>query len=201
MSNIEKEFEKRIMLTSEEYLNIVSFYLKIYPNHPFLQNVNYYFDSDDLFLRKNHVTLRVRTINDIKSELTAKKKGIDGDQEINDDLSFKDYNLLMHEGVFPEGEVKKYLLSLSYPISSYKNIATLYNRRLEIEFEDHLLVVDKNTYSDIVDYNLEIETKNDLSLADHYLKEYIKKFNLTRGEEKYRGKASRAIGAATKKIN
>ena len=52
MSNIVKEFESRIMLTSEEYMNIVSFYMKLYPEHHFLQNTNIYFDSDDLFLRK-----------------------------------------------------------------------------------------------------------------------------------------------------
>ena len=199
MSNIGIEFERRIMLTSEEYLNIVSFYLKLYPNHHFLQNVNYYFDSEDLFLRKNHITLRVRTINDVKSELTVKIKGENGDQEINDDLAFKDYELLMKDGIFPDGNVKKYLLSLSYPTHSFKNIATLYNRRLEIENDDHLLVIDKNNYSDIIDYNLEIETKDTIKLAEHYLEQYIKQFNLSLAGQKYRGKATRAIEAARKK--
>lgn len=199
MSNIGIEFERRIMLTSEEYLNIVSFYLKLYPNHAFLQNVNYYFDSDDLFLKNNHMTLRVRTINDVKSELTLKIKGNNGDQEINDDLSIKQFDLLMNENIFPDGEVKKALLSLSYPLSLFKNIATLYNRRLEIEFEDHLLVIDKNIYHDIVDYNLEIETKEDIKLADTLLKAYIKQFNLSQANQKYKGKATRAILAATKK--
>ena len=198
MSNIVKEFESRIMLTNDEYLNIVSFYMKLYPDQHFLSNVNVYFDSDDLYLRKLHITLRVRTINDVKSELTIKIKGNNGDQEINDDLSLKDINLLMNENIFPEGNVKNYLLSLSYPLSAYKSIVTLYNRRLEITYEDHLLVIDKNVYNDITDYNLEIETKNDIKEANAKLEYYVKKFNLSLHKQKYVGKAHRAIMSTMK---
>lgn len=193
MSNIVKEFESRIMLTSEEYMNIVSFYMKLYPEHHFLQNTNIYFDSDDLFLRKKHITLRVRIINDVRCELTAKIKGNNGDQEINDDLSLKEKDMLLNENKFPEGNVKNFLVSLSYPLSSYHQIVTLYNRRLEIKYEDHLLVIDKNNYNDIVDYNLEIETEKDINLAYKILEKYIQKFNLSLLEQKYIGKAHRAI--------
>ena len=193
MSNVVKEFESRVMLTTEEYLNIVSFYMKLYPEHHFLQNTNIYFDSDDLYLRQQHITLRVRIINDVKCELTAKIKGDNGDQEITDTLSLKEMDTLLNDNVFPEGSVKKYLLTLSYPLSSYHQIVTLYNRRLEIQYDDHLLVIDKNTYSDIVDYNLEIETENDINLSRKILDKYINKFNLSLLKQKYMGKATRAI--------
>ena len=146
-----------------------------------------------MFLRKNHITLRIRTINDVKCELTAKIKGENGDQEINDDLSFKEMDVLIKEGIFPEGNVKKYLLSLSYPLSSYKQIVTLYNRRLEIKYDDHLLVIDKNIYNDITDYNLEVEVEKDISVAKEKLAYYIQKFHLTLFKQKYVGKAHRAI--------
>ena len=199
MSNIVKEFEARIMLTEEEYLNIVSFYMRTYPNQHFLQNTNIYFDSDDLYLRNNHITLRVRVINDAKCELTCKIKGYNGDQEINDDLSKKEKTLLLENNIFPDGEVKKHLLTLSYPLSNYHTIATLYNRRLEIKFDDHLLVIDRNTYGDVVDYNLEIEAKDDISNANAKLEEYIKQFHLSLHKQKYQGKATRAILEAIKK--
>ena len=201
MSNVGKEFETRIMLTSDEYMAIVSFYMKLYPEHHFLQNTNIYFDSEDLFLRQKHITLRVRTINDIKSELTAKIKGENGDQEINDDLSLKDMDLLFNENKFPEGNVKYFLLSLSYPLSAYHPIVTLYNRRLEIQYDDHLLVIDKNFYNDITDYNLEIEVKDDIKLAKEKLRYYIEKFNLSLDKEQYAGKASRAIMSIKKAVN
>ena len=193
MSNVVKEFESRVMLTFDEYMNVVSFYMKLYPEQQFLQNTNIYFDSDDLFLRKNHITLRIRTINDVKCELTAKIKGENGDQEINDDLSFKEMDTLINQGQFPEGNVKKFLLSLSYPLSSYKQIVTLYNRRLEIKYDDHLLVIDKNIYNDITDYNLEVEAEKDISVAKEKLANYIQKFHLTLFKQKYVGKAHRAI--------
>lgn len=193
MSNIVKEFESRVMLTVDEYMNIVSFYMKLYPEQHFLQNTNIYFDSDDLYLRKLHITLRVRTINDVKCELTAKIKGENGDQEINDDLSLKQMDALLNNNIFPEGNVKNYLLSLSYPLSSYHQIVTLYNRRLEIKCDDHLLVIDKNNYNDITDYNLEVETDNSISLAKEKIAYYIKKFNLSLHTQKYIGKAHRAI--------
>ena len=72
-------------------------------------------------------------------------------------------------------------------------VATLYNRRLEIENEDHLLVIDKNSYGDIVDYNLEIEAKDNIETANKYLNEYIEKFHLSLLKQKYQGKATRAI--------
>ena len=198
MSNVIMEFESRIMLTETEYFEIVSFYMKQYPNKQFLQNNNIYLDSNDLFLRKKHITLRIRIINDVTSELTCKIKGQNGDEEINDNLFIKDVNLLIEHGVFPSGNVKNYLLTLARPLSEYRVITTLYNRRLEIEFPDHLLVIDKNSYNDIVDYNLEIEAKYDMNVARKYLKYYIDKFNLSLKDQPYVGKASRAIMAAKK---
>ena len=193
MSNVGKEFESRIMLTDDEYLSIVSFYMKLYPNKHFLQNTNFYFDSDDLFLRSQGITLRMRVINDLSSELTIKIKGNDGDTEINDPLNLNQFNMLKDHNIFPDGEVKKYLITLPYPLANYKQVAVLYNRRLEIENEDHLLVIDKNTYGDVVDYNLEIEAKDNIETAKKYLKEYIEKFHLTLLRQKYQGKATRAI--------
>ena len=199
MSNIGKEFESRVMLTEEEYLNIVAFYMREYPNQHFLQNTNIYLDSEDLYLRRSHITLRIRIINDARCELTCKIKGEKGDQEINDDLTKKEKELLLQEGIFPDGMVKNHLLTLSYPLNAYHEIATLYNRRLEIKYDDHLLVIDKNTYGNAVDYNLEIEAKDNIDTANAKLSEYIKKFNLSLHKQKYIGKASRAILEATKK--
>ena len=198
MSNIVKEFESRIMLTENEYFEIVSYYLKLYPNKQFIKNINIYLDNDDFFLRKKHITLRIRIINDVTSELTCKIKGSNGDEEITDNLFIKEVNMLVEQGVFPSGNVKNYLISLACPLNKYHVITTLRNRRLEIEFPDHLLVIDKNSYSDIIDYNLEIEAHDDISVAKKYLEFYIDKFNLTLKDEPYVGKASRAILAAKK---
>ena len=201
MIKTQKEYETRLMLTEEQYFFIVTYYMNIQPNKHFLQNTNHYFDTDDLYLRDHHMTLRVRTINDVKSELTLKIKGEDGDEEVTDGLSPKEQELLLEQNIFPYGQVRNRLMLLPYPLDKYHRITSLYNRRLEIEFDDHTLVVDKNTYEDEVDYNLEIESKLGIDHAKELLIEYAKKFNLTLSKEKYVGKARRAIAAALKKLN
>ena len=197
----QKEYETRLMLTEEQYFFVVTYYMNIEPNKHFLQNANHYYDTDDLFLRCQHMTLRVRIINDVKSELTLKIKGDNGDEEITDGLAPKEQELLLEQNIFPYGQVRNRLMLLPYSLDKYHRIASLYNRRLEIEYEDHTLVIDKNTYGDIVDYNLEVESKIGIKHAKDTLKEYIGKFNLTVSKEKYVGKARRAIDEALKKLN
>ena len=186
------------MLTDSEYFEIVSYFMRFHPEQHFLKNTNIYYDTNDLFLRKNHATLRVRLINDINCELTLKISHHNGDDEINDPLSKKELDAFIKEGIFPDGEVKNRLLTLPYSLDSYKEITTLYNIRLEIENDDHLLVIDKNTYGEIIDYNLEIEAKDSMLTANKWLDTYIKQFNLSLTQQKYVGKAHRAINAATK---
>ena len=199
MSNIVKEYETRIMLTESEYFEIVSHFMRLHPNKHFLKNTNTYFDTEDLYLRKNHITFRLRTINDIKSELTIKIKGKNGDDEINDSLNTQEAQLVLKSRVFPDGDVKNFLLTLPYTFDAYKEITTLYNVRLEIEEKDHLLVIDKNTYNNIIDYNLEIETKDGIESARRILDYYIEQFSLVNRGQKYVGKAHRAIMSAIKK--
>lgn len=199
MSNIVKEFESRLMLTESEYFAIVSHFMRLHPDKQFLKNVNIYFDTEELYLRKHHHNLRVRIINDAKCELTMKISRPNGDDEINDLLTKKDADALLKEGKFPEGNVKQYLLTLPYHLDSYKEITTLNNIRLEIENDDHLLIIDKNSYSDIVDYNLEVEAKDSMETANKRMREYMKQFNIAEPTQKYVGKSHRAIIAATKK--
>ena len=201
MVNAQKEFETRLLISEEQYFFIVTYYMNIQPNKHFLQNANHYFDTDDLFLRNQHMTLRVRIINDVKSELTLKIKGENGDDEITDGLTPKEQELLLEQNIFPYGQVRNRLMLLPYSLDKYHRIASLYNRRLEIEQEDHTLVIDKNSYGDIVDYNLEIESKIGIDHAKDLLKMYAEKFNLTLSKEKYVGKARRAIDEALKKLN
>lgn len=199
MARAVKEFESRIMLKESEYLDIVSFYLREFPNKHFLKNTNIYFDTDDHYLKNNHQTLRLRIINDSKFELTIKISNKQGDDEINDALNKKEVDALLNDAIFPEGDVRRYLSSLPYSIDSFHQIVVLNNLRLEIVYEDHLLVIDKNNYNGITDYNLEIESQESINSAIKQLESYIKQFHLTRGEEKYVGKSHRAINSVIDK--
>ena len=199
MSNIRKEFESRIMLTENEYFMVVSHFMKSYPNSPFLQITNIYFDTKDLYLKNNHMTLRLRITNDASYELTLKIKGSNGDDEINDTLTKRGYDLLANNNIFPEGNVRNYLLSLPYSLDNFQKITTLHNRRLEIPIDNYLIVLDRNSYSDVIDYNLEVESQDSINSANRVLTRYIDQFNLSLVGQKYSGKSHRAIARATNK--
>ncbi len=199
MSNVIKEYESRLMLTESEYFEIVSHFMRLHPEAHFLKNINIYYDTPDLYLKKNRANLRVRIINDVKCELTLKISHPEGDDEMNDLLSRKELDQFLKEGIFPDGVVKNFLLTLPYHLDEFKEITTLNNLRLEIENDDHLLVIDKNTYGDITDCNLEIEAKESIDVAHKRMNEYMKQFNIAKPQQKYVGKAHRAIDAALKK--
>lgn len=199
MSKVVKEYESRIMLSESEYFEIVSHFMRLHPEKHFLKNVNIYFDTPDYYLKNNHINMRLRIINDAKAEFTMKIAHPEGDDEINDFPTIGELDLLQREGIIPNGEVKNFLLTLPYSIEDFKPITTLTTKRLEIENDDHLVVIDKNTYGDITDYNLEIEAKDSMLISKARLKEYMKQFNLKEPTEKYVGKSHRAINAAIKK--
>lgn len=62
------EYEKKIMLTADEYLSIVALMCKYLP--PQIQT-NYYFDNDDLSMNKKGITCRIRA-KDGKYKATVK---------------------------------------------------------------------------------------------------------------------------------
>ena len=198
MSNIHKEYETRLMISEEKYFTIVTYFMNVHPNQQFLQNTNTYYDTDDLFLRIQHMTLRLRNINDVKSEFTLKIKGSKGDEEITDSLTPKEVDLLFNENLFPYGQVRNRLMLLPYTLDKYHKITSLFNRRLEVPFEGYLLVIDKNVYGEVTDYDIEIESEKSINHAKEVLKQYIDKFELSVSKEKYVGKARRAIDEAMK---
>ena len=199
MSNIRKEYEKRVMITESDYFKIVSHFMRLNPDRKYIKNTNIYFDTPDLYMRHHHSNLRIRIIDDEKYELTLKISRPEGDDELNDYPTKKEVDALLKHGAFPDGVVKRFLLTLPYPLADYRKITTLETIRLEIENEDHLLVIDKNTYSNIVDYNIEIEAEDSINVANKRLNDYMKQFNIVEPAQKYIGKSHRAIDATLKR--
>ena len=73
--NINMEYEARVMINEEQYINIRKHYLNSkYPKEVII-NENFYFDTEDLKLTSSHKVLRMRKINNSKYELTLKIKG------------------------------------------------------------------------------------------------------------------------------
>ena len=192
------ENEKRLMLTKEQYDLLMSDFSKE-ESSILLNQINYYFDDEDLSLRNHHIVLRIRNIDNDKYELTAKIKGKnnEGDLELNYPLNESEVNELIANPHFNYQELKEIIeRTTTKPI---KYITSLKTIRLECQKEDHLVVIDKNFYSDVIDYNLEVEASS-IEAATKYILYYQDKYHLTY-DDNYLSKSRRAINKALNKNN
>ncbi len=154
----EMEYEERVMLNYDQYLSILAFYMQKEPSTPILVQTNYYFDDKHFTLIKKHFVLRIRTVEDVKCELTLKIKGINGDTEINIPLSYNKAQELIDNFNIEDKELFSQLSKENIDVKDLKLIGSLRNIRSEFYDGDNLIVVDKNEYLDVVDYNLEVES-------------------------------------------
>ncbi len=188
---INMEYEARAMISSEQYINILKEFKSSKYSYEELVNVNNYFDYEDLTLTNNHIVLRTRDINSKEFELTIKIKGENGDTEINLPLDKNTYININLNVEIPDSKIKDQLLSLNINLNKLKLITSLKTERLEIKVDNGLLVLDKNTYNNKVDYNVEVES-NSKENAIIFLNNFFSKFGVTY-KKGYISKSRRAI--------
>lgn len=189
--NINMEYEARIMINEEQYINIRKHYLNSkYPKEEII-NENFYFDTEDLKLTSSHKVLRMRKINNSKYELTLKIKGENGDIEINHKLTDKEKDDLLENSIISYPPILDKLKESNIDPNSIRYITNLKTERLEVRLEYCLLVIDKNYYRNKIDFNLEVESSAK-TLSKSQLEEIIKPFGLSIKKD-YINKAKRAI--------
>lgn len=186
--NINIEYEARAMISESQYHAI----LRDLPvNVNKTTNTNNYFDYEDLFLTNHHMVLRTRNINENKYELTLKIKGEDGDIEHNLLLDYKDYVSINENILIPNSEVKDKLLENNIELKRLKKITTLVTERIDFKLDKALIVIDKNSYNNKIDYNVEVESDSKES-AIKYLDQYFAKYGV-KYKKGYIFKSRRAI--------
>ncbi len=186
--NINIEYEARAMISESQYHAI----LRDLPvNVNKTTNTNNYFDYEDLFLTNHHMVLRTRNINENKYELTLKIKGKDGDIEHNLLLDYKDYVSINENILIPNSEIKDKLLENNIELKRLKKITTLVTERIEFKLDKALIVIDKNSYNNKIDYNVEVESDSKES-AIKYLDQYFAKYGV-KHKKGYIFKSRRAI--------
>ena len=189
--NINMEYEARVMINEEQYLNIRNHYLSSsYPKEELI-NENYYFDTEDLKLSNSHKVLRMRKVNDKKYELTLKIQEENGCLEINYPLTSKEKDELFSNCAIPSKDIKDKLISIGIDPAKIKYITDLKTDRLEVKLDDCLLVIDKNYFRGRVDYNIEVESDSE-NHAKSQLLLIIEPFGVTYKKD-YINKARRAI--------
>ena len=187
--NINLEYEERVMITQNQYSQILNEYSKYECKE--VVNVNYYFDYENLQLTNSGMVLRARNINDQVYELTLKIKQENGDMEVNHPLTSTEFNDIIENEEIPDSEVLVLLKSKNIDLDRIKLITSLKTERIEIQFPEYLFVIDKNYYNGKVDFNLEVESTSK-KLAKDYLNQIISKFNIENKKD-YISKSRRAI--------
>ncbi|WP_299740289.1 CYTH domain-containing protein [uncultured Rossellomorea sp.] len=170
----EIEIEFKNLVTQNEFTRLTShFHIK---DEDFISQDNHYFDTPYYQLKDNHSALRIREKNRTYT-LTLKTPLNDDLLETNQKLSKEESVSLLHQGVFPDGEVKDVLDSLQIPIQSLQHFGTLSTSRAEIDYKDGLLVFDKSSYLQKEDYELEYEVKERKSGESIFL-DLLKELNI-----------------------
>ena len=189
--NVNMEYEARVMITENQYSLVKDFYLKTNLERHQLVNINYYYDDDKLTITNNSHVLRLRAIDDSKYELTLKIKGENGDIEINKPLTSFEIRDIQNQVNVSDEDIIKQLKSINVDLANLKLIAKLKTERIEVVLINSLLVIDKNYYSDKIDFNLEVESisKSD---AVALLKEICEQFDIEYKKD-YISKSRRAI--------
>lgn len=147
------EIEVKVLLSEANYRKLLS-HFSSFPKHT---QINHYIDLVDLSLSKRKIAIRIRESGD-SFELTMKTNLAEGRLERNLDISKKQFLDFVEEGFFPEGEVKELLTKEGIDTKALRIFTSLKTERAEDKYQGGILSIDKNTYSNIVDYELEYES-------------------------------------------
>jgi len=183
------EYEERVLLIKEQYDQILNYFLPQYPNHRFIEQTNFYFDTKSFELKKQGIVFRLRTIQNHATELTLKIKRENGDVEINQNLTYSQELNMLSNIMIPEGEIKEALTRVNTRFYLLALIGSMKTKRYEISRDDYLIVIDENSYFGIVDYNLEIEGSS-MEKANCLILELCEQFHLSYKKD-YSSKSSR----------
>jgi uncharacterized protein YjbK len=163
--SIHLEIEAKILVSEADFellikkLNL-SDDLKVY-------QTNYYIDNPENSLRKFGFGLRIRELNHTFT-LTLKSPMAEGVLEKNQVLTKAEYLNFKDHGVFPKGLVKNFLDIVDFNTNSLRIITSLSTERIDTNFEDRHICLDKNTYNGFVDFEIESE-ESSIQLASETL--------------------------------
>ena len=191
-SNI--EIEAKVLLQKEQYDQVVSYlHLERYKK---IKQTNHYIDSTSRVLRDNDFALRVREKDDFV--LTLKTPLSEGLLEKNQTLSWREYDALEDESIFPVGNIKSFLELCGFNTRELQVLASLTTYRIEFEYEDGLVSLDENHYGKngkVVDYELEIESTS-MERAEELVKRLLQEAGITDFKFNTLSKQARALEAS-----
>ena len=147
------EIERKTMLTEAEF----ELLLKKLPfeSAPIIQT-NYYFETEDLALKRNLSALRIRQKNNSYT-LTLKEPHEEGVLETNEPLTEVEAKKWLQNKPIPTGKIANQLEALSICLEDLRYIGSLKTERYTYSKDDIHFMLDKSFYLQTIDYELEIE--------------------------------------------
>lgn len=151
------EIEYKTLLSLSEFDQLGKRFSHIAP----VRQTNHYFDTPDLQLRGNKLSLRIRTFDDA-AEMTLKIPQKVGNLEHNITLTSEEAYAILGTKALPQNciniqSILDLLKGYAIDLSAIRVLGALTTTRREYETAIGLMALDKNEYSGKVDYELELE--------------------------------------------
>jgi len=152
----ELEIEFKNLLSGREYGQLEEKYFS--GQKPVVQT-NFYIDTPDLDMRKNRILLRIRDAEGVQM-MTLKEPTEKGVMEYHGEVSGElDFDRDIRPDELPEiirGELARYDIDTSQ-LRVYGALST---ERRQVTYREGVLVLDRNTFLDEEDFELEYEVDN-----------------------------------------
>ncbi|MBQ1879364.1 MAG: CYTH domain-containing protein [Bacilli bacterium] len=166
------EIEAKALITQDEYRKIV----KVFPECRRYSQTNYYIDNDERILAKEGIALRIREKNG-KYVLTLKTPLSQGLLEKNESIDEEAFKAFLEKGEFPNVDEVRFLTMLDIDVSSLKILTSLTTDRVDVNYKDGLLSIDRNFYSGKTDYEIEFEY-NSMDAAERILADLLREHDI-----------------------
>lgn len=179
----EIEIEYKILLNISQHNKILdSVDFKYY-----VEQINYYFETEDKSLAKHKITLRVRNIEDKYFLMLKESKGVVADETITE-ISLEQFKYMVQEQKLFSSEIKDIIDSRIGSVV-LSNQASLMTKRYYTPYMDCVLFLDESHYYGMVDYELELEAPS-IEVGKNIFDKLLTYYNLE--ETKVVGKRKRA---------
>jgi len=175
------EREMKFLLEKEQFYTLLKWTQQAYPGiqPKEINQTNYYYDTDDLRLYKQHITLRVRGKND---KYAIEKKEVEG---------YEGLIRKARESKYPVEHPPEEIRAADVEIEGddvFHPLGQLSTRRTRFTLPDGTNIdFDVSEYFSVIDYEAEIE------LGDNPPKALIQKFSALQPENSAAGKLERFI--------
>ncbi|TSB46098.1 CYTH domain-containing protein [Alkalicoccobacillus porphyridii] len=166
----ELEYEAKSLLNATDFTKLIND-LKLLDEKK-VQQHNHYFETSDFSFRSMGSALRIREKNE-SFTLTLKQPAENGGLlETHQKLSKEEMNLALSQGTLPSGKVYHQLEGLGLAEKTIRFLGTLTTERIEKPFADGAVFLDKSSYLQAVDYEIEFEGHS-LDYAEKTLKQLL----------------------------